>query len=183
MTGQPDAASSVKPSHPHSHESAAAETVDTHPIRRARPADAGRVTEIAHAAKRHWGYPEAWIEAWQGSLTFTPDFVAENPVYVAVGAGDVPVACYALVGDAADVQLEHLWVGPPLIGRGLGRALFGHAARTARARGGAALIIDSDPNAVPFYERMRARRVGSRRADVLGQRRELPRLRFDLRAA
>ena len=33
-------------------------------IRRAQPNDAETLTNIAHAAKRHWNYPEHWIERY-----------------------------------------------------------------------------------------------------------------------
>ncbi|PAP75608.1 GNAT family N-acetyltransferase [Rubrivirga marina] len=149
-------------------------------IRPARPAEADRLTEIALAAKRHWGYPETWMDAWRDALAFTPDGVEAHLVHVATEADDVPVACVALSVDGDAVELEHLWVEPAAMGRGLGRALFEHAVRVARDAGGTALFIDSDPFAEPFYQRMGAERVGWTRADVLGERRELPRLRFDL---
>lgn len=149
-------------------------------IRPARPAEADRLTAIAQAAKRHWGYPEAWMDAWCDALTFTPAFVETHPVWVATEADDVPVACVALSADGDAVEVEHLWVEPSAMGRGLGRALFEHAVRAARDRGGTALFIDSDPHAEPFYQRLGAARVGWTRADVLGERRQLPRLRLDL---
>ena len=54
-------------------------------IRRATPDEADTLTSIAHAAKRHWNYPEKWIEQWRSDLTITPEFIAKNEVYVAVG--------------------------------------------------------------------------------------------------
>ncbi len=150
-------------------------------LRRARPDESGRLSEIAQASKRHWGYPQAWLDEWRDGLTVAPEFVASHPVTVAVD-GDRPVAFYALVGSGPSVWLEHLWVEPSWIGRGLGRALVDHAVQTARDWGAAALWIDSDPHAEAFYLRMGARRVGQTRADVGGERRDLPRLRLDLRA-
>jgi hypothetical protein len=50
---------------------------------RAKPQDADALTEIAHAAKRHWGYPERWIESWCDTLTMRPEFIAENVTYCA----------------------------------------------------------------------------------------------------
>jgi hypothetical protein len=38
-------------------------------IVRAKPEDAANLTGIAFAAKRHWGYPENWIESWRDLLT------------------------------------------------------------------------------------------------------------------
>lgn len=152
------------------------------PIRRARPEEADRLTALAFAAKGHWGYPDHWLEAWRDDLTFTPAFVAAHPVYVAVDEEDAPVACYALLpsGGSGEVELEHFWVHPDAMGRGLGRRLFEHAAGVARSLGGDALLIDSDPYAEDFYRRMGAERVGEVRADMDGQRRELPRLRYAL---
>jgi len=149
-------------------------------IRPARPTEADRLTQVAHAAKRHWGYPEAWMAAWREALTFTPGWTAAHPVWVATEADDVPVACVALRVDGDAAEVEHLWVAPAAMGRGLGRALFEHAARAACEQGAVALFIDSDPSAEPFYQRMGAERVGWARADVLGERRDLPRLRLDL---
>ncbi len=149
-------------------------------IRRAHPEDAERLTAIALASKRHWNYPDEWIEAWRDDLTFTAAFVSEHAVYVAVDANGSAIACYALVSEGEGFRLEHVWVDPPHIGRGLGRTLFDHAMGMTQAAGATHVLIDSDPNAEPFYLRMGARRMGTIRADVCGVRRELPRLRFDL---
>lgn len=45
-------------------------------IWRALPAEASILTDIAFAAKRHWGYPEAWIAQWRSALTITPQQIA-----------------------------------------------------------------------------------------------------------
>ena len=53
-------------------------------IVRARPEDAATLTTIAFAAKRHWGYPERWIESWRDALTVQPDFIITHETYSAV---------------------------------------------------------------------------------------------------
>jgi predicted N-acetyltransferase YhbS len=60
------------------------------------------------------------------------------------------------------------------MGRGVGRALFAHAIKRARASGFRAVEIESDPNAAGFYDRMGAQRVGTKVSEVQGERRELP---------
>ena len=47
------------------------------------------LTQIAFAAKRHWGYPSAWLEAWSASLTLTPNYIAMHPTYTVTIAGRV----------------------------------------------------------------------------------------------
>jgi hypothetical protein len=64
-------------------------------IRAARPEDAARLTEIAHAAKRHWGYPDGLIRLWHADLTITGDFVDANPTHCAVAGAEV-LGFYAL---------------------------------------------------------------------------------------
>jgi hypothetical protein len=45
-------------------------------IRRALPAEGRALTRLAHAAKRHWKYPEDRTRLWRDSLTVTPVFIA-----------------------------------------------------------------------------------------------------------
>jgi ribosomal protein S18 acetylase RimI-like enzyme len=148
-------------------------------IRRARPDEAATLTEIAHAAKRHWGYPEEWIEYWKPDLTITLEFIANNDVFVAV-SGEEIVGCCALVLTESLAELEHMWIRPEYIGSGVGRSLFDHVKAEATQHQLAALELSADPNAEGFYERMGARRVGDVRGDIDGRSRVLPRMRIEL---
>jgi GNAT superfamily N-acetyltransferase len=148
-------------------------------VRRALPEDAEVLTRIALAAKRHWGYPERWIEGWKESLTVTPQFVRDNEVYAAIVGGE-PFGFYALEGTGLKLELEHLWVSPAWIGSGAGRLLFEHAMDRAASRGAKRVEIEADPNAEGFYLRMGARRVGENVYEIEGQRRVLPRMVVEL---
>ena len=152
---------------------------DTARIRRAVPGDAGALTRIAFAAKRHWGYPEAWIQHWSESLTVAPEFVRDSTVYSAV-VGEEPIAFYALTGTGRKLELEHLWVSPEWIGSGIGRLLFEHATHEAASRGANAVEIEADPNAEGFYLRMGARRIGENVYEIEDQRRALPLMAVEL---
>jgi len=147
-------------------------------IVRARPEDATRLTEIAFAAKRHWKYPEAWIESWREVLTIKPEFIHTDETYLAM-IDDRQVGFYAFEYTRGKLELSQMWVLPEAMGRGVGRALFRHAVKRARALGFHALEIESDPNAEGFYLRMGARRVGSNFREVEKVRRELPVLIYD----
>jgi len=148
-------------------------------ITRAKPQDADALTEIAHAAKRHWGYPERWIESWRDILTMRPEFIAENVAYAAI-EDDRAVGFYLLTTEYDGMHLDHLWIVPHAMGRGIGRALFAHAVEQARGLGHRTLRIEADPNAEGFYARMGARRVGTTVTTVENQPRELPLLVYDL---
>ena len=145
-------------------------------IRNAHRADASRLTTIAHAAKRHWNYPEAWIREWREQLTVTPEYIDEHRVFVIEIEGTV-VGFYALRGDGPVVELDHLWIDPTRIGDGLGRRLVEHGMAEARGSGAQRVEIDSDPHAEAFYAHLGARRIGKTSAPVEGDAaRYLPRM-------
>lgn len=148
-------------------------------IRRAKPDEAGQLTEIAHAAKRHWGYPENWIQHWKDDLTITPEFISKQEVYVALAEEEI-VGCCALVYDDSPAELEHMWIKPAYIGTGVGRALFLYLTERAVQLGLPALEISSDPNAEGFYQRMGAKRTGEVRSEIEGKPRVLPRMTVEL---
>lgn len=142
-------------------------------IRRAVSGDAAGLTAVAHAAKRHWGYPESWIALWERELTVSAELIERYPVHAAVER-NVVAGFYALTFAGADCELEHFWVAPARMGAGVGRALFEHAVERCRAIGARRLWISADPNAEGFYRRLGARRVGEVPSTPAG--RTLPRL-------
>jgi GNAT superfamily N-acetyltransferase len=142
-------------------------------IIRCRPEHAAALTSIAFAAKRHWGYPEHWIQNWSESLTIDPEFIAKHDTFAAAD-GERTIGFYALVPKEDRVELAHLWVSPAEMARGIGRSLFLHAIERARAGGFRELQIESDPHAAGFYERLGACPAGWRISEVDHQRRDLP---------
>jgi GNAT superfamily N-acetyltransferase len=148
-------------------------------IRRALPEEAVALSQIALSAKSHWGYPERWMELWKPQLTFSPAYFQENESWVAETQGE-PGAFYTLQDRDGIAWLENLWVTPALIGKGVGKMLFLHAAQTARGRGFKILQLEADPNAFGFYEKMRMHKIGERHSQVEGQPRILPILQLEL---
>lgn len=142
-------------------------------IRPVNPKEATVLTQIAVAAKRHWGYPERWIELWTPQLTFSPEYFESNESWVAV-EDEQPIAFYTLLEANEIASVENLWVRPEFMGQGIGKELFLHAVATARQRGYKTLQLEADPNAVGFYERMGMHQVGERHSEVDGQPRILP---------
>ena len=128
-------------------------------IRRAEPADSERATELARAAKAHWQYPAEWLASWQADLAITAEMIDRHPTFVASLDGEVVGVCQLQEADGR-AMLEHVWVDPRVHGRGVGRALVEHARNAAPG----IMMVVADPNAVGFYIRLGARRVG----DVAG---------------
>jgi GNAT superfamily N-acetyltransferase len=151
-------------------------------IRPAAPSEAEALTALALAGKRHWGYPESWLEAWRELLTITPNYVAAHLVCCAEDGTGRVVGFYTLERDGGRLRLEHLFLAPSHIGCGLGRQLFEHAVQSARALGASELLIESDPNAEGFYWHEGARRIGAIVSRLTGEERVVPLLRYALPA-
>jgi GNAT superfamily N-acetyltransferase len=128
-------------------------------IRKALPDEGTHLTRLALEAKRHWGYPEHWIQHWESDLTISPEFISANVVYVAEQDGQIE-GFYALCIGETKAELEHLWVAPAHIGTGVGKALFLDAMERASSFRLSEIEISADPNAEGFYERMGAQKVG-----------------------
>jgi GNAT superfamily N-acetyltransferase len=148
-------------------------TNDDYSLRPATVADAPALTAIAHAAKRHWGYPEEWIRRWADGLTLTPAYIGQNLVFIA-REGETIRGFHALVLQGNDAQLDHLWVLPDAMGQGIGRALFEHAENCARQNGATRLWVESDPHAESFYRHLGMTVFDQTPAPMDGQPRFLP---------
>lgn len=161
------------------------EVSDVH-IRPARPGEADALTDLVLRSKAHWGYGAEFMARVRPILTVTPATIAARPVVV-LEDGPLVAGLYALSeidkapadDEVATVELDLLFVEPAALGRGHGQRLFAHACEAARSADAARLTVESDPNAVGFYERMGMVRTGERSSPVEAGR-VLPLLALDL---
>jgi GNAT superfamily N-acetyltransferase len=152
-------------------------------IRAATGGDADVLTDLAHRAKAHWGYPASWMREWDPQLTIIPGYLEAHDVWVAERDGTIVGMC-ALEDLGRRWSLEHVWVEPAAHGGGIGRALVMRALEEARRRRPGVVELLADPFAGGFYERLGARRVGDVAAPMPGAKdRTLPRFEFDLEEA
>ncbi len=155
------------------------ESTTSRPIRRARPDQAARLSDIAFRSKAFWGYSAEFMESCCEELTLSEDDVRKNPTFVAISNHE-PVGFYALARlSASDVELGFLFVEPEAIGQGFGRELIEHAKRQALNRGYKTMVIPGDPNAERFYRMAGARLVGQTPSGSIPGR-MLPLLHIDL---
>lgn len=138
-------------------------------IRKAKPEEAGVLTELSIASKRYWRYPEKYFEVWRNELTITVGYVIDNDVYVFENGRQI-VGYYSIVDLKEDKELygrilphgtwlEHMFIWPSCIGQSIGTELFNHAHKICKNNGVNILYILSDPHAVGFYQKMGCRYV------------------------
>jgi GNAT superfamily N-acetyltransferase len=132
------------------------------------PSEAEALGTIALAAKASWGYSPAQLAAWHSDLVQTAESVQTQPTFVAEVAKEV-AGFYQLRIAAAHAELDHLWVHPRHMRRGIGKLLMAHALQYLAHLGIAFVEIDSEPNAEPFYLTCGAIRVGARAAPIDGE--------------
>lgn len=143
-------------------------------FRAARSAEAGLLSDLAVRSKAHWGYDDEFLAGSRRALALTAtDVVAQRATVAEVG-GEV-VGFYTLVGRPPSGVLNHMFVEPGHIGRGIGRGLWRHAVDSAIWLGFERFTIDADPFAEAFYLAMGAMRTGDAPSSVVAGR-VLPRL-------
>jgi GNAT superfamily N-acetyltransferase len=148
-------------------------------IREAGPGESRSLTALCVRSKAHWGYDAAFMKLSAAALTVNEDDIAAGRVLVAVDdqGRAIGMACVLPDGDTAD--LDALFVDPPAIGSGAGRALFEAAVALARRQGARRMTILADPSAAAFYERMGARFLRNAPSDAIPGR-TLPFYEYDL---
>jgi len=150
-------------------------------IRRARPAEAQALSDIAMAAKASWGYPPSFMARCRAALAVDPKTMAERNFHLAQDEAGVVLGFYGFEPEKQGIGLSHLFVAPGAIGQGIGRLLWDHAVALARRLGESQLIVVSDPHAAGFYARMGATPAGSLPSEI-DPARPLPMYRLNLDA-
>jgi len=150
-------------------------------INPADPSDHQQLSEIALGSKRHWGYPEEWINEWKDELTIPTEYILANKVYKLVDTSDNSICGFcALVLDLEkeEVEVEHLWLLSAYIGQDLGKFLLQSCLDNISDYNIKRARVTSDPNALGFYRKFGFVEIGYTESSPIG--RVLPNLEMEL---
>jgi GNAT superfamily N-acetyltransferase len=150
-------------------------------IREAKPGEGKSLTALCVRSKAHWGYDAAFMRKCAVALLVSEASIAAGRVLVATDDEGRTIGTVSVADEDEGPELALMFVDPPAIGSGAGRALFEAAAKLARRLGYSRMAILADPNAAPFYERMGARFVRNAPSDAVPGR-TLPLYEYDLTA-
>ena len=130
-------------------------------IRRACEADAAQLSELAFRSKASNGYDDRFMEACRAELTIRPADFAKRDFWIAENDAGA-ILGFAGLWHVADglVEVDPIYVEPAIKGQGVGQILWRQLEEHARTTGASKIGLDSDPFAVPFYQRMGCRVVG-----------------------
>lgn len=142
-------------------------------LRQPNSSDLEAASQLCLRSKGYWGYDDAFLAMCEEELTLTETDLAQDRIVVAEDQnGMAGVAQVSL--DESGCYLEKLFVDTDRIGQGVGRVLYDWAFNTARDLGAHELILEGDPGAAPFYERMGCVRAGEAKSGSISGR-TLPR--------
>ena len=150
-------------------------------IREAQPQEAEMISELCMRSKAYWEYSDGFLQACRDELSLTRQYIesSESRCMVAV-LGSELVGYYAIEKRGEEeYELEALFVDPPNIGTGVGKALMDHAKTTVAKLGGKVIVIQGDPHAEKFYRAAGASLVGSRESSCVAGR-SLPLFKIEL---
>jgi GNAT superfamily N-acetyltransferase len=138
-------------------------------IRRARPGEAQALTALALRSKAYWPYDEAFMAVIRQVLKISEAEIRAHHVLVHETDGVVD-GVGALAWFDGEWEVDHLWVEPAAIGRGIGRLLLDALLARAQRLGAERVLVEADPHAESFYTRRGGRRVGRRASGMIAGR-------------
>jgi ribosomal protein S18 acetylase RimI-like enzyme len=142
-----------------------------HKIELAKKTDHLVLSEIARKSKAKWGYPEEWLDLWNDVLQISADHISRYPTYKLLVNGGIIGFC-SLEIDQSSIEVLHLWVLPKHGRRGYGSDLLSFCLSHHLTDNIRIVKVESDPNAVPFYEKFGFKTL--RQIDSTPKGRKLP---------
>lgn len=127
------------------------------------------LTALGLESKAVWGYAPEAMAVFRDELTVPESDVRDGHVFVYVRDEQI-VGYYTLKPVAHDcIELAHLFVDPQHLRDGIGKRLFQHAEIRSRDLGFLKLVIQSDPNAAGFYQKLGVSMTGEIPSSIPGR--------------
>lgn len=130
-------------------------------IQQAPPHIGPELTSISFQSKSFWNYPDHYFDIWRDELTITKKYLTANLVYIFQDSFSIK-GYYSLVmmqssfnikGEIlpSGVWLDHMFVLPKYINRGIGSSFCTHLKDMASSNKWKDIHVLADPNATSFY--------------------------------
>lgn len=127
--------------------------------------EADVLSELASRSKAYWPYDPEYLQLCRSVTHVTEEDIQKWPFIVATQKTSIcgfSAACEV----KGERMLDHLWIDPSYIGKGLGRLLFLEGVARAKGLGWSSFTIASDPYAEAFYVKMGAKRIGEKESKL-----------------
>lgn len=134
-------------------------------LRRAAENEAEFLTELASRSKSYWPYDDDYLRGCREVTQVTPDDIRLWPFIVAIEK-DTIIGFAAVCEVKSENMLDHLWIDPEYVRKGVGRILFAESVKSAKNLCWSHFTIAADPYAEAFYLKMGAVRIGERESKI-----------------
>ncbi|MGZ6442239.1 MAG: GNAT family N-acetyltransferase [Pseudobdellovibrionaceae bacterium] len=129
-------------------------------IRRALGHEHTEISDLVMRSKSFWPYPPDYLSKCIDALRIDEPYIIKWPVYIGEVDG-AKAGIFALKIIGTENRLDHLWVDPPFIGKGIGKNIFLRAIVEAKKMGWNGFRLAADPYALEFYLRLGGNQIGT----------------------
>jgi GNAT superfamily N-acetyltransferase len=157
-------------------------------VEKAKPEQAGLLTELCLRSKQSNGYDDAFMALCRDELTVTAEHLSNQQWWVAIDDQQSAICgCVGLIpSDDPDLpansgEVHAFFIDPSYKRQGVGRLLWATLRSAAHNQGFVSLALYADPYAVPFYEAMGFVITGEAPSGSIAGR-MLPQMTIDLRS-
>ncbi|MEH6520305.1 GNAT family N-acetyltransferase [Sulfitobacter sp.] len=123
-------------------------------IRAAVSEDAAALTSLIFRSKKSNGYDDAFMELCVDVLRVTPEILKQRHAFLAEADNQLLGCAMLDPQDANTAEVCAFFIAPEHKRRGVGKVLWNKLLSHAQALGFTKLVLDADPEAVPFYKRL-----------------------------
>lgn len=120
-------------------------------IRAAESEDAAALTSLIFRSKKSNGYDDAFMALCVDVLRVTPETLIRRHAFLAEADNQLLGCAMSDPKDASTAEVCAFFIAPEHKRRGVGQLLWYKLLSHARALGFTQLVLDADPEAVPFY--------------------------------
>ncbi|WP_346961961.1 GNAT family N-acetyltransferase [Clostridium sp.] len=128
-------------------------------IRRAKVGEASILTNIAINSEAYWGYDEEYMESFKDTYGVSENYISNYPTFL-IEDNQIIIGFYSFLMNAGETELEYFFINPDYIGKGYGKLLWNHVIENAKSLNIKQLEIVTSPEAIDFYIKMGAVKIG-----------------------
>ena len=135
-------------------------------VRTASIGERAALSALAFRSKAHWGYDAEFMEKVREGLMVPEEHLQAGYVHVLEDGGET-AGFFSFIPVDEQWELDFVFIDPPVIGKGYGRALWDAVLQEAKRRGVTEFTVTADPYAEGFYLKMGAVRVSEFHSTVI----------------
>lgn len=121
-------------------------------IKKAEISDIHELNKISVESKKHWNYPQEWIEKWWDELTLREKDFLDQSIYKLVDRNGIIIGFCLMKEHKNEYEIMHLWIKPSNIRKGYGKYLLNESIQRVVIKE-KPIIVEADSNAESFYAR------------------------------